>query len=38
MAGGYDEFGIGVQTSLRPSRQSRERGKERRAGRPLACD
>jgi hypothetical protein len=38
MAGGYDEFGIGAQTSLRPSRQGRERGKGRPEGHPSTCD
>jgi hypothetical protein len=38
MAGGYNESGVGAQTTLRPSRQRRERGKERRGGRPSTCD
>jgi len=37
MAGGYDEFGIGAQTSLRPSRPGRERGKDG-ATAAQACD
>jgi hypothetical protein len=37
MAGGYGEFGIGAQTSLRPSRPGRARGKDG-AMAALACD
>jgi hypothetical protein len=37
MAGGYDEFGIGAELLLRPSRPGRERGKDG-AMAALVCD